>query len=366
MWTTERRPRNLYGKANFDTGDDSNHIVDANDAFLKLVGYSAYDLRENRIDLGVLTPVEFTGRVKDAIRELLDSGSVKPFEKQCCRGDGSKISVLIGMALLNREPLKYICLALDITERKLMEDALSRIRDELEIRVRERTAELGKANEELRLIPGKLIAAQENERKRIAGELHDSIGQTLAALKFHVEHISITLKSGNTELALDLVDRIVPVLQRSINETRAIYMGLRPRMLEDMGIVVTLRWFCREMQNLYPNMHFEPEIDIEEDDVPEPFKIAIFRIAQEALNNAAKYSKAKWVDLSLTQKDGVIRLVIADEGIGMDLDYIIQSSTAKSLGLTGMKERVELTGGKFSMKSVPNEGTSVEAVWKLS
>jgi signal transduction histidine kinase len=305
-------------------------------------------------------------RDEDAMRELLEHGGVKPFEKQCFRKDGSRVSIMIGIALLDREPMKCVCLLLDISERKKMEETLGRIRDELEIRVQERTAELGKANEELRLIPGKLIAAQENERKRIAGELHDSIGQTLAALKFHIEHIYITLKNEKTEAALDLVDRMVPVLQRSIDETRAIYMGLRPRMLEDMGVVVTLQWFCRELQNLYPVMHIEPEIGIEEDEVPEHLKIAIFRITQEALNNSAKYSKAEWVDLSLTKKDGAIELIIADDGIGMDLEYIIQSTTAKSLGLTGMKERAELTGGRFSIESAQNDGTAVKVIWKVS
>jgi len=336
-------------------------IIEANRQFAEIFGYEYEEVIGKKLKQ-FLAPEEH-GRAWRVFRTDKEHAG----EYLGVKKDGT-IIVFEANKWIMEQKNRLLCLSSikDITERKQMEEALSRIRDELEVRVRERTAELGEANEELRMIPGRLIAAQENERKRIAGELHDSVGQTLAALKFHIEHISITLKSGKTQAALELVERLIPVFQRSIDETRAIYMGLRPRMLEDMGILVTLRWFCREMQNLYPAMHIEPEIDIEENDVPEPLKIAIFRITQEALNNAAKYSKAEWVDLALTGKDGVVRLAITDEGIGMDLDYIIQSSTAKSLGLTGMKERAELTGGKFSITSAMNEGTTVEAVWRLT
>jgi len=252
----------------------------------------------------------------------------------------------------------------DITERKQMEEDLRKSHDELELRVKERTSEWESANEKLRLMPSRLIAVQENERKRLAGELHDSIGQTLAALKFRIEHVITTLEKSESEQALHLLHEFIPILQRSIDETRAIYMGLKPMILSEHGILATLEWYRQEILKVYPNPHIELETSVIEEDIPEDLKTAIFRIVQEALNNTLKHGKSEWVDVRLAASDGAIELEISDDGIGMDLDYIMESRTAKSLGLIGMRERTDITGGEFTIKSAPNEGTSIKAVWR--
>ena len=240
---------------------------------------------------------------------------------------------------VNKELVKVVGVYFDITERK-------------------------KVEEELRAIPSRLIEAQENERKRVAGDLHDSIGQTLAALKFRIEHVITTLEKRESRQALQLLHEFVPILQRSIDETRAIYMGLKPTILSDFGLLATLEWYRLELLKLYPNQHIELETAIEDEDIPEDLKTTIFRIAQEALNNTLKHGRSEWVDVRLTGNDGVIELEISDDGIGMDLDYIMESSTAKSLGLIGMRERAEFTGGEFTIRSAPNEGTTIKAIWR--
>ncbi|MGC9966863.1 MAG: ATP-binding protein [Syntrophobacteraceae bacterium] len=257
--------------------------------------------------------------------------------------------------------IEYI---LDITRRKQLEEELRKSRDELELHVRERTVELELANDKLRLVPSRLIAVQENESKRLAGDLHDSIGQTLAALKFRIEHVITTLEEREFKQALQLLHEFVPILQRSIDETRAIYMGLKPTILADQGTLATLEWCRQELLKLYPNQHIELETAIREEDIPEDLKTAIFRIVQEALNNTFKHAKSEWVDVRLSANDGTIELEISDDGIGIDLDYIMESCTAKSLGLIGMRERAELTGGEFTIKSAPNEGTTIKVVWR--
>lgn len=253
----------------------------------------------------------------------------------------------------------------DITEWNQMMEELRKSHDELELRVKQRTADLELANEKLRLVPSMLLQAQENERQRLAMELHDSIGQTLAGLKYRIEYVISNVENQGVTQVLQLLHDYVPILQRSIDETRAIYMGLKPMVLAELGILAALQWYRREILELYPNQHIELDITVKEQDIPEDLKIGIFRITQEALNNAFKHGKSEWVDVRLTINNDAIELVISDDGIGMDPDYITESSNAKSLGIIGMRERVELTGGKFAIESAPGEGTTIQACWPL-
>jgi PAS domain S-box-containing protein len=253
----------------------------------------------------------------------------------------------------------------DVTLWKKAEQDLQNAHDELERRVDERTVALEKANEELRQIPSRLIAVLEEERKRLASELHDSIGQTLAGVKFWVEMTLKLRDEGYGSAALNHLEQFVPILQRSIEETRSIYMGLRPSMLDSKGLLATLEWLRQECMKLYPERHIELQAGIAEEEVPESLKVNIFRIAQEALNNIAKHSKAEWVDISLSRNGGRIELIVSDDGVGMDWDIIRQTSTATSLGLTSMRERAELTGGSFTIESTPGEGAAIRAYWPI-
>ena len=312
-------------------------------------------------------PAEDRDMVRSALARTLKMDMPFAVEHRVVQPDGKVIHLAVRGKLARDaqgRPERLIGLVWDITERKQMENELRRSRDELELRVRERTADLESANEKLRLVPSRLIEAQESERQRLSMELHDSVGQTIVALKFRIEHVIDSLSKKEYPQALQLLREFVPVLQRSLDETRAIYMGLRPIILTEHGVLATLDWYRRELLKLYPNQHIELETGVEEEDIPEDLKVAIFRIAQEAMNNALKHGKPEWVDVRLALNDEVIELEISDDGIGMDLDLIMESRTAKSLGLIGMKERAELRGGEFSILSAPHEGTTVKAVWR--
>jgi signal transduction histidine kinase len=223
---------------------------------------------------------------------------------------------------------------------------------------------LAHSREQLRLLSSQLLETQEEERRRIAHDLHDSIGQSLAAIKFSVENVLNEVKEHQIVGLADSLQRIIPLVQNAMEEARKIYTGLRPSSLDDLGIIATISWFCREYQKTYTNIWIESQIDIEEEDIPEPLKIVIFRIVQESLNNIARHSEADWVDLSFVRSDGLIQLTIEDDGIGFDLHSPAQEAVhGTTLGITGMKERARLAGGDFIIESVIGGGTTVRASW---
>jgi PAS domain S-box-containing protein len=174
---------------------------------------------------------------------------------------------------------------------------LQQLTETLEQRVLERTAELATTNEALRHLSTKLLSAQEDERKRVAGELHDTIGACLSAVMFKVQDV-LRQTEQSTHAAAEPLRTIIPVVQEGIDECRRIQMDLRPSMLDDLGLLPTLSWFCRRFETIYSRIRIEQKIGIEEGEIPNPLKIVIYRVIQEAMNNIAKHSKADFVCLS--------------------------------------------------------------------
>jgi PAS domain S-box-containing protein len=257
--------------------------------------------------------------------------------------------------------------ARDITERKEAEDLLRKSHDELEMRVEMRTADLAKANEALRRLSSRLLSTQEEERKRIAGEIHDTIGAGLSAIKFKIEETLNRIdRAGAAPDVTDSLRTIIPVVRESIEECRRIQQDLRPSILDDLGLLATVSWFCRRFQSIYSHIQVDQEIGIKEEEIPEALKIVIYRITQEAMNNLAKYSRATRVYLSLRKLDGYLEFVVRDNGKGFDPDKVLsQENARKGLGLTSMRERAELSGGSLAIKSAEGEGTTIRAEWKI-
>jgi signal transduction histidine kinase len=249
--------------------------------------------------------------------------------------------------------------ALLFRDLKQSQDALQKTNIELEKRVEERTAEL-------RRLSSRLLNAQEEERKRIALELHDSIGQNLTAIKYRVENAIKEMGQNKAFNAAKELEPVILVVQGAIEEVRTISMNLRPSILDDLGILATISWVCREIESIYSGIRIEKEINMEERDVPDSLKIITYRLMQEALNNIVKHSWASLINLSLERTDGRIELTIKDNGVGFDVERMLSEDRSKrGLGLSSMKERTELSGGSFSIKSKKGEGTTVRASWQL-
>ena len=249
----------------------------------------------------------------------------------------------------------------DLLQLKLLMEGMSEIIGRKQIQDK-----LKQSEKELQSLSAQLISAQESERKRVAQELHDSVGQTLSALKFRVENILRQLGENLDYEYLQSLKSLIPQIKESIIEINRIGRGLRPSMLDDLGVLAAFSWFSREFTLTYPDIHIQQKIALEEDDVPENLKVVIYRVLQESLNNIAKHSKATHVVLSLKKTKKTLELSIKDDGSGFDLEHALSQSGEKGpLGLAGMMKRIDLSGGRCNIISKKNKGTHIKALWQL-
>ena len=286
------------------------------------------------------------------------------------------------------ESLERIAMQLGTALKRVQsENALRKAHDELELRVEERTAELARANEmlhleikereraeeelrnsekELRLLSIQLLTAQEDERKRISRELHDTIGQSLSAVKFTVENVLQEIGEEGSGKGIQTLESAIRMVQGAVEEVRRIQKNLRPPTLDDLGLLATISWFCREFEGVYSDIRIEREVDVEEENVPDPLKIVIYRVMQEALNNVAKHSRTKAVRLALRKNDGRIEMQIQDNGVGFDPKEVFsRNESERGFGLFSMKERTELSEGRFSVEAARGTGTTILASWPI-
>jgi len=307
-------------------------------------------------------------RVLAHLREDQGHGELSELEFRILRRDGEERWIGHACKLVldaNGESLGRRASDRDITERKQAEEDLKKAHDGLEIRVQERTAELARTNDALRHLSSRLLSAQEEERKRLAGEIHDTLGASLSAIRFKVDSALQHLGEPGDPVAQSLRS-IVPVIQEGIDDCRRIQMDLRPSILDDLGLLATLSWFCRRFQTIYSGIRIEQGIEIQEGDVGQPLKIVIFRITQEAMNNIAKHSKADLVRLSLRKTGGKIELLLQDNGRGFNVKEARSLDADKrGSGLASMKERTKLSGGSFAVESAEGKGTVISASWPL-
>jgi PAS domain S-box-containing protein len=208
------------------------------------------------------------------------------------------------------------------------------------------------------------LTIQESERRRIAVDLHDGLGQTLSLVKLSIDMAARSVSAGASGKVAATLERLGPTVKSALAELRRISMNLRPSTLDDLGILATLSWYFREFETVCPNMNLERDIRVKECDVPELLKIAIFRIVQEATSNALKHAKADRIKVCLEGAGGSLELSIEDNGQGFDPDAAAsRRDFSHGLGLQSMKERAELSGGAYEFKSAPGQGTRIRVRW---
>jgi signal transduction histidine kinase len=230
----------------------------------------------------------------------------------------------------------------------------------LEARVIERTAQLGEANAQLREREGalarlyeKVVSAQEDERKRIARELHDDTSQSLAALVMAIDGSLAALKAGLTPR----LEEAKALAVRTIEEVHRMILDLRPSVLDDLGLQSAIRWYA-ERHLTGRGVSVRCEFDAPDRRFPAAFETALFRVCQEAMSNIARHAHAESVLIQLSEEEGEIRIEIEDDGRGFEPDNVSHAER-RHFGLMGIEERVEILGGKVVIDSAPGQGTRI-------
>jgi signal transduction histidine kinase len=216
----------------------------------------------------------------------------------------------------------------------------------------------------LELLSAQLLTAQENERKRIAGDLHEGIAQTLSAIKLQMEDL---YQPGERQLAnknAKALKTILAIIENAIQEVRTMAMDLRPPSLDDLGIVATINWHCRKFQSAHPEIRVKLEIEIDESEVSPALKIIIYRVIQETLENLARHALANQVNIQLERTDHAIVLTIEDSGrMYKSGKTSTRNDAAKKIWLAALEERVVLSGGTVSIEDNTTGGTRKRFTW---
>lgn len=241
--------------------------------------------------------------------------------------------------------------------------ALGRAKGELEGRVAERTFELAEVTERLQSLSRRLMQVQETERRLIARELHDEIGQSLTAVALNLQSchdlLGASPVAASIQESVELVDRV-------LQQARDLSLELRPSLLDDLGLVDALGW---HVQRQAERARLDARLVTDGLTVRPPPEIetACFRVAQEALTNVVRHAGASRVTVELREDGDSLELVVRDDGAGFEVAGARRRAVhGESLGLLGMEERVLLAGGRMSIDSAPGQGTTLRARFPLA
>ena len=276
--------------------------------------------------------------------QLEEQGAVRGFEHEVFRKDGGKIWISVNARAVREEQgaiQYYEGTAQDITERKAAEENLKA------------------TSEQLRALTAKLSSAREEESIRIAREIHDELGSMLASLKWDLEEIQKTLSTPVDQSQLAALREKLSALMKlddtAINAVRRIASELRPSVLDDLGLGAAIEWQGQQFQSR-TGIVCVCDCSLENVELTESQSTTVFRIFQEALTNILRHAQATTVDITLKKEDDELVLTIRDNGRGITTD---EKSDRLSLGLLGMRERVNLIGGTIHITGVEGKGTVI-------
>ena len=309
------------------------NFLDVNDAAIEFYGYSKKEFLE--MNIKDLRPEEEVVNVSDisTYKAGINNTGIWRHRKK----DGTLVKVnIITHDIINEGKHAKLVLANDITEKIMAEEKLK------------------KSHEELRQLATHLQDIREDERTRIAREIHDELGQQLTGLKMDISWLSKKLSNGTVEVNQKMTEAL-KLIDDTVKTVRRIATQLRPSILDDLGLISAMEWQSEEFEKRFKIKTFfianVTTVQIESE-----IATGFFRIFQESLTNVLRHSKATEVKAMLNARDGLLILHIADNGIGFNA---VENESKKTLGLLGMKERTLMMGGTYDISSKPGNGTTV-------
>jgi signal transduction histidine kinase len=208
------------------------------------------------------------------------------------------------------------------------------------------------AEQELRRLSNQLVRTQEEERKDLSRELHDELGQMLTALRMEIGRAERAQAVGSPAFSATIGESKA-LIERMMRLVRDLAMGLRPSMLDDLGLEPALAWQAREFSRRY-NVPVDLNVEGDLERLPDPQRTCVYRVVQEALTNCAKHAAATEIKVNVVRGHSRLNVSVSDNGVGM-----ASTTNHKGLGLTGIKERVKDINGSASIETKPGSGTTV-------
>jgi len=238
------------------------------------------------------------------------------------------------------------------------ENSDQKIQGDMEAKNRELVRQLQEREEELQYAYNALMDAREADARNIALELHDGIGQNLTSMLLYLR---LCRREPMNERLTEILEKLQLLVSQTLNDTQRIVRHMRPKALEELGLVQALYWYFGEYRKRLPQQEFEYSITVPGLVLPEDVEGALYRVIMEALTNIARHAQASRVSFVMLRMDGHLILQISDDGVGMD----IASSKRKGMGLLGMQERMRKIGAEFTLESVMGQGTWISITLPL-
>ena len=332
---SEARSRRLSdaGMIGVMFGDFAGHILEANDAFLKMVGYTRAEFVVGGLRWRELTPPGWEAAEERALREIEVNGECVPFEKEYVHKDGHRVPILLGIALLEDSQEESVCFVMDMTERKRTE-------------------------EQLRSLAAHLDTIREDEARRIARELHDELGATLTGLKIDVAWLNRHLAQVGAPDAIgplqERAGRMLETIDATMRSVRNICLELRPEVLDQLGFAEAIEHHARQFEarsGIACEVVCAGDVALRADRAT-----TVFRIFQEIFTNILRHAQATAVRVDLKTAGAEIVLEVSDDGVGISPETLAQT---KRLGVVGMRERAIAAGGSLTIETAPGCGTTI-------
>ncbi len=337
-------------------------ITDVNEASVRATGIP----REQLIGTDFCDYFTEPERAREGYRAVFSAGEVHDYPLAIRHVSGTVTDVLYNASIYRNERgdvQGVFAAARDVTGLRKALKLLQEANDELEARVAERTTELALAHEEMKKVSFELIWAEEKERERIAGELHDRVGQSLLLAKMKLDALGEKLPDESTRSrALDAAS----LVQTSIHDIRSLTFRMRPPLLETAEIDSVLKWLCTSISNDY-----DLQADFTGKGQPASLNVearySLYQMVRELLINVAKHARTHRAQVSLATGKDALLVSVADEGAGFNpRDGILKHVNNGGFGLYNVRQRIEYLGGSFSIESTPGKGTRVTLTLPLS